>query len=152
MCVRWAADKQIHLISDEIYANSVFPGENFISVCVSARECVCIHMRTCVYPTPSFPARASPRCVRVRVRELGTHARTCVPNSVFPGQNLTSACMYLCVCVCVCLCVYLYTYVWVWVCVRVYIYMYVHTHTHTHTDCARVQRLMGQQTRGPLHG
>jgi len=99
MCVRWAADKQIHLISDEIYANSVFPGENFISVCVCVRVCVCACVRVC----------------------LNTHAHVCVHNSIFPGVSFASVCMYVFVCVCVCVCVRACAFVCL--CVGVYIYV-----------------------------
>ena len=43
MCVRWAEERGIHLISDEIYANSLFPGEAFVSV---ARVCADLHSGT----------------------------------------------------------------------------------------------------------
>ena len=38
MCLEWVDKKGIHLISDEIYANSIFPGETFTSVAKVARE------------------------------------------------------------------------------------------------------------------
>ena len=38
MCLKWVEKKGIHLISDEIYANSIFPGESFKSVAKVAQE------------------------------------------------------------------------------------------------------------------
>lgn len=38
MCLEWVEKKNIHLISDEIYALSIFPGESFTSVAQVARE------------------------------------------------------------------------------------------------------------------
>jgi aspartate/methionine/tyrosine aminotransferase len=32
MCIDWSKSKNLHLISDEIYGNSVFPGEEFTSM------------------------------------------------------------------------------------------------------------------------
>ena len=32
MCIEWAKSKQIHIVSDEIYGNSLFPGEKLTSI------------------------------------------------------------------------------------------------------------------------
>lgn len=32
MCIEWSKSKNMHIISDEIYGNSVFPGEKFTSM------------------------------------------------------------------------------------------------------------------------
>ena len=38
MCLRWARERRLHVISDEIYGNSVFPGEAFTSVASLCRR------------------------------------------------------------------------------------------------------------------
>jgi aspartate/methionine/tyrosine aminotransferase len=40
MCIDWARSKQMHVISDEVYGNSLFPGEKIVSVaeCMYQRD------------------------------------------------------------------------------------------------------------------
>ena len=38
MCIDWSKSKNMHLVSDEIYGNSVFPGEKFTSVAKIMRD------------------------------------------------------------------------------------------------------------------
>jgi hypothetical protein len=38
LCLRWARERHMHIISDEIYGNSVFPGETFISIAKVCRR------------------------------------------------------------------------------------------------------------------
>ena len=38
MCIEWAKSKEMHIICDEIYGNSIFPGEKFSSIAKVMRD------------------------------------------------------------------------------------------------------------------
>ncbi len=38
MCLAWARERKLHVLSDEIYGNSIFPGECFSSVAKVCRD------------------------------------------------------------------------------------------------------------------